>query len=153
MEKLALQRRTGHRLIQLGLVLFLLALLGGFAIPLFENPRMGLTSHLEGLMNGMFLLLMGLVWPRLVLGAGTLKATFWLVTYAAFVNWLVTLLAAIWGAGRSMPIAAPAPTATGLQENTVDALLISLSLAMIVGCGLVLWGLRRFDRLADCAPT
>ena len=56
----------GDRLLRLGVLLFLLGLLTGFAIPALANPRMGLTSHLEGLMNGMFLSL-GLLWPRLAL--------------------------------------------------------------------------------------
>jgi (hydroxyamino)benzene mutase len=152
MDALSPRRRTGHRLIQLGLVLFLLGLLVGFAIPLVKNPRMGLTSHLEGLLNGMVLILLGLVWPRVALAPGMLKATFWLAIYATFANWMATLLAAIWGAGRSMPIAAPEPTATSFQENIVDALLLSLSFSMVVACGLVLWGLRRSGPLAESEP-
>lgn len=136
------QRRTGHRLIQLGVALFLLGLLTGFVIPLLENPRAGLTSHLEGIMNGMFLMLLGLVWPRLRLGAGLVKATFWLVIYGTFANWAGTLLAGIWDTGRSMPIASPEPTASLMQENMVDFLLFSLSFVMVVVCGIVLWGLR-----------
>jgi len=31
------------------------------------DPRMALSSHLEGVMNGMFLVLVGLLWPRLSL--------------------------------------------------------------------------------------
>lgn len=133
----------GHRLIQFGVVLFLLGLLVGFVIPLLKNPRMGLTSHLEGVMNGLFLIALGLIWPRLILGGGLLKATFWLTIYATFANWLATLLAAIWGAGRSMPIAAPEPTATAMQENIVDGLLFSLSFIMVIVSGIVLYGLRR----------
>jgi hypothetical protein len=65
--------RMGHRLIQLGVFLFLLGLLGGFAIPFLANPRMGLASHLEGVMNGMLLVLLGLIWPRLTLRQGVLS--------------------------------------------------------------------------------
>lgn len=137
------QRRTGHRLIQFGVVLFLLGLLVGFAVPAFKNPRMGLASHLEGIMNGLFLIALGLIWPRLVLGARVLTATFWLTIYGAFANWLATLLAAIWGAGRSMPIAAPEPTATRIQEHIIDGLLLTLSLAMVIVSVIVIWGLRR----------
>jgi (hydroxyamino)benzene mutase len=150
MHSIALQRRTGHRLVQLGLVLFVLGLLVGFAVPFFANPRMGLTSHLEGIMNGMLLMLLGLLWPRLVLGARALQVTFVLAIYATFANWLATLLAAAWGAGRNMPIAAPQPTATLIQENIVDFLLISLAITLLVACGLVLWGLREFR---DGAPS
>lgn len=70
---------------------------------------MGLASHLEGVMNGMFLVILGLVWPRLSLPHVWLAVTFWLFVYAAFANWMATLLAAAWGAGALMPIAG-APT-------------------------------------------
>lgn len=138
----------GHRLIQFGMVLFLLGLLVGFVIPVVENPRMGLTSHLEGIMNGIFLIALGLIWPRLALGPGLLAGTFWLTIYGTFANWLATLLAAIWGAGRNMPIAAPEPTATVMQENIVDGLLISLSFIMVIISVIVLWGLRRLPEEA-----
>src|ERR1700753_4150644 len=48
-------------LFTLGLVLFLLGLLTGFAVPAVKNPRMALSSHLEAVLNGMFLVLLGLL--------------------------------------------------------------------------------------------
>ena len=39
-------------LLQLGILLFLIGLLTGFVIPKLANPRMGLASHLEGVLNG-----------------------------------------------------------------------------------------------------
>jgi (hydroxyamino)benzene mutase len=143
MHPTAAQYRTGHRLIQFGLVLFLLGLLVGFAVPYVANPRMGLASHVEGVMNGMLLMLLGLIWPRLVLPSRTLGVAFGLAVYGTFANWSATLLAAVWGAGRSMPLAAPAPVATGLQENVIDFLLISLSVAIIAVTLIVLYGLRQ----------
>jgi hydroxylaminobenzene mutase len=131
-----------HRLLQLGILLFLFGLLTGFAIPVLANPRMGLSSHLEGVLNGMFLLALGLIWPRLRLGRGAAATTYWLAIYGTFANWAATLLAAAWGAGRTMPIAAGAHQGTATQETVIMALLFSLSLAVIAVCGLVLWGLR-----------
>ena len=46
-----------RRLIWHGMFLFLLGLLTGFAEQKFINPRMGLAAHLEGVMNGTFLVL------------------------------------------------------------------------------------------------
>jgi hydroxylaminobenzene mutase len=134
--------RRAHRLLQLGVLLFLFGLLTGFAIPALANPRMGLSSHLEGVLNGMFLLALGLIWPRLRLGRAASALTFWLAVYGTFANWAATLLAAAWGAGRAMPIAAGAHQGTATQEAVVMGLLFSLSLAVIAVCGLVLWGLR-----------
>jgi hydroxylaminobenzene mutase len=133
---------AGGRLLQLGIVLFLLGLLTGLAIPTFAMPRMGLASHLQGLMNGIVLMVFGLVWPRLKLSPGLLTLTFWLVIYGAFANWIATLLSAATGAGGLMPIAAAGREGDAILEAIVGFLLISLSLAMISACGLLLWGLR-----------
>lgn len=64
-----------RRLIWHGIVLFLLGLLTGFAEQQFYNPRMRLAAHLDGAMNGTFLIAWGAVWtearrsPRLRAGA------------------------------------------------------------------------------------
>jgi hydroxylaminobenzene mutase len=132
-----------QRLLQLGTLLFLLGLLVGFAIPALANPRMGLASHLEGVLNGLFLLVLGLVWPRLALGRRAASALFWLTLYGTFANWAATLVAAFWGAGARMPLAAGAHRGTAGQELAVDVLLFTLSVAIVAACALILWGLRR----------
>jgi hydroxylaminobenzene mutase len=132
-----------RRLLQAGTILFLLGLLTGFAIPLLTNPRMGLSSHLQGVTNGTLLLVFGLLWDHLALGRVGRGFAFGLALYGTFANWAATLLAGIWGAGRSMPIAAPEPIATPLQEGIVDFGLFSLSFSMLTVLGIVLWGLRR----------
>lgn len=138
--------RQSHRLLQLGVFLFLLGLLTGLTVSMLENPRMGLSSHLEALMNGMFLVLLGLLWPRLSLTRIPLTITFWLAVYGTFANWLATLLAAIWGAGASMPIAAGDQQGSAAQEILINFLLFSLTFAMIAAAVLVLWGLRGGNR-------
>lgn len=138
-EEVALRSR---RLLQLGFVLLLLGLVVGFAIPALTIPRMGLASHLQGILNGIFLMVLGLMWSKLVLTPKASAALFWLAIYGTFANWGATLLAAFWGAGLSMPIAAEGSAGSPLQEGIIDALLISLSFAMIGVCGLALWGLR-----------
>jgi len=138
------QEQQAHWLLLLGLVLFLIGLLTGFISGGVANPRMGLSAHLEGLMNGMFLVLLGLLWPRLALGSVALLSAFWLVTYAAFANWLGVLLAGIWGAGAGMmPIAAQGMAGSGTQEAIIAFLLVSLSVAMVLGVVLIIWGLWR----------
>jgi hypothetical protein len=46
---------TNRRLMWHGMFLFLLGLVTGFAEQNFANVRMGLAAHLEGVMNGTFL--------------------------------------------------------------------------------------------------
>jgi hydroxylaminobenzene mutase len=128
-------------LVQLGILLFLLGLLTGLAGPKLKNPRMGLSSHLEGVMNGMFLVILGLVWPRLGLSHAWLAVTFWLIVYAAFANWLATLLAAAWGAGTLMPIASGGHKAALGKERVIGFLLVSLALCVVTACAIVLVGL------------
>jgi hydroxylaminobenzene mutase len=48
-----------------GVLLFLLGLLNGFAIPASRSPRISLSAHLTGVQSGAFLLGLGLLWPRL----------------------------------------------------------------------------------------
>jgi hydroxylaminobenzene mutase len=129
-------------LLQIGILLFMLGLLTGFAVPKLANPRMGLSSHLEGVLNGIFLVALGLLWERLNLSTTWLAITFWLAIYGTFANWLATLLAAIWGAGSLMPIAAMGHQASLGKEGTIRFLLSTLSLALIAVCALVIVGLR-----------
>ncbi len=129
-------------LLQLGILLFLIGLLTGFVIPKLANPRMGLASHLEGVLNGIFLVALGLLWQRLNLSSIWLAITFWLAIYGTFVNWLATLLAAIWGAGSLMPIAAMGHKGSLSQEGSIRFLLSTLSVAMVAVCVIILVGLR-----------
>jgi hydroxylaminobenzene mutase len=130
-------------LLQLGALLFLLGLLTGFLVPLLALPRMGLSSHLEGVLNGIVLIVLGLVWPRLQLGPRTKAATFGLAVYGTYANWGATLISAATGAATMMPLVGGGSTGSAAAEAVVGFLLISLSLAMIAVFVLVLWGLRR----------
>ena len=140
-----LKASQGQRLIQSGVTLFLLGLLTGFAVPALQNPRMGLSSHLEGIMNGFMLILFGLIWPRLALKKNWLSMGFWLALYSAFANWLATLFAAIWGAGELMSIAG-GRRGSAAQELIINGLLYSLSLTLVIVCVILLVGLARTNR-------
>jgi hydroxylaminobenzene mutase len=129
-------------LFTLGLVLFMLGLLTGFAIPALKNPRMALSSHLEAVLNGMFLVLLGLLWPHIDLPSAWGVAAVVLIGYSAYANWLASLLAAAWGADRKLaPIAAADHEASAVKEGLVSFLLVSLSLSIVVGVGIVIVGL------------
>ena len=103
----ASQSATAHRLLQLGVLLFLIGLVVGLTLPVLANPRMGLASHMEGVMNGLFLIALGLVWPKLTSSPGMQRLTFLLAVYGTFATLVATFLSAAWGAGAPMmPIAA-----------------------------------------------
>lgn len=131
----------GRALLWHGVLLFLLGLLTGLATGAMNNPRMGLSSHLEGVMNGLFLLVLGLLWGRLRLSARWLTALFWLALYGTYVNWASTLAAGVFGTGRTTPIVGAGHRGAAWQENLVDAGLYSLSVAMLAVCLILLVGL------------
>jgi len=130
-------------LIFLGILLFLFGLFIAFFIPLMVNPRMGLSAHLEGTMNGMFLVILGLIWSKILLKDKWLKTAFWLTIYGSFANFVAVTVAAITGAGKMMPIAG-GKEGTSVVEGLISFLLISLALAMVLVCSIVLTGLFKF---------
>jgi (hydroxyamino)benzene mutase len=130
-------------LVALGASLFLLGLLTGAVVPAVRSPRIGLSAHLEGVMNGTFLMVLGAVWHHVHLPPSLSRLCFWLLLYGTFANWLFVLLAGVFGASRMMPIAGGGMTGQPWQELVVGVGLVSLSIAMVVGCGLLTWGLFR----------
>lgn len=134
--------RQAGQLLFLGVLLFLIGLLIGFFIPILANPRMGLSAHLEGVMNGMFLVILGLIWHKVKVNDRLLKSTFWLVVYGSFANVVAVVIAAATGAGKMMPIAG-GTEGTFLVESVISFLLISLSIAMVAVCAIVLVGLNK----------
>ena len=90
--------RTARRLVLHGAILFLLGLLTGLVSGALRSPRLGLSAHLEGLMNGTFLLALGAVWSHVRLPMRAGAAAFWLLLYGTYGNWVSVLLGAYWGA-------------------------------------------------------
>jgi len=136
--------QTAHRrLMWHGMFLFLIGLVTGFAEPHFVNMRMGLAAHLEGVLNGIFLLALGAAWPEVRLSAGAKTTAFWTALYGSYMNWLATTLAAAFGTGALSPVTAPGRTALAWQEQAVTIGFISVGIAIIACSLLVLWGLRR----------
>jgi hydroxylaminobenzene mutase len=129
--------------IQLGFVLILLALLTGFGMPVFKNPRLGLTAHLVGVTGGLILIVLGALAGSFALGARAAAVMMGSWVYAAYANWIASLLGALTGASRLTPIAGAGTTGDELSEAMVSFLLISLSLAALAGTVLAVWGFRK----------
>lgn len=142
MENIDRKKWQSNWLLFLGVLLFLWGLLIGLFIPILTNSRMGLSAHLEGIMNGLFLVVLGLIWSKLILQEKWLKTTFWVTIYGSFANFFAVTIAAITGAGKMMPIAG-GKEGISIIEGLISFLLISLSLAMIFVCIVVLTGLYR----------
>lgn len=132
-----------QRFLILGAVLFLFGLVSGLLTGLMANPRMGLSAHLQGITNGVFLLAVGAAWDRVALSPRLSGVTFWLLASGTILNWAATSLAAFWGTGELTPIISPHPTAAPWQEAVVSTGLIALTLAMLAGSALLLYGFVR----------
>ncbi len=136
-------QRQGHRLIQIGCLLFLVALLVGIMVPSFAVPRLGLSTHLLGITQGIFLMVIGLVWPRLRVTRAIGRTGMFLTVYGCFAPWTANLLAAMVGAGNSLlPLAAGEARGSSLQEGIIAILLRSGAVSLIAALLVILWGLR-----------
>jgi hydroxylaminobenzene mutase len=132
-----------RRLMWHGMFLFLLGLLTGFLETKFVNPRMGLAAHLEGVMNGIFLLALGAAWSEVRLSPRLRLAAYWTALYGAYVNWAAVVLAAILGTAALSPITSAGHSGLPWQETLVTISLMSVGIVIIVSTVVVLWGLRK----------
>jgi (hydroxyamino)benzene mutase len=133
---------TNRHLMWHGMFLFLLGLVTGLLEQRFTNVRMGLSAHLEGVMNGIFLVALGAIWTEVRLPPRAKATAYWTALYGTYVNWLVTMLAAVFGTAASSPISAAGRSGQPWQESLVTAGFLSVSVVIIASSLLVLWALR-----------
>jgi len=133
----------GRRLLRAGMLLCLLALVTGLALPAFANPRMALAAHVGGMMNGIFLLVAGLAWRELELSGRWRSIAFAALLAGTYGNWASTLAAAAWGTRTLTPIAGAGFGAGAAQEAIVGAGLVAVGVTMLVATAALLAGLRR----------
>jgi len=131
-----------RRLIRLGVLLFLLSMIEGMFVQQMQNPRMGVSTHVGGAMSGIFVALIGVAWCELRLGPRLAAATLWLTLFGFYVGTLGLLLAAVLGTGRSTPQAGAGYLASPAREQLVSVVLQAGGVAVLLACGLALWGLR-----------
>ena len=136
--------RQSHRLLQIGVALFLFSSVEGFVIPYFPVPRLGLSVHTLSALQGVILLALGLLWPRLTLGATASRIACWFFIYSTFATLVPYVLAAAWGAGNStIPLAAGTARGTAVQETVIKVVLYTAAPTVLISLALILWGLRR----------
>lgn len=135
-------RTLGGQLLWNGVLLFLIGLLTGFLEQRFTNVRMGLSAHLEGLMNGIFLIALGAGWTELRLSRPAESAAYWALLYGTYGNWFVTCMAAVFGTGANTPIASAGHHGQPWQETLIATGFLSVAIAMVAASVLALWGLR-----------
>jgi hypothetical protein len=137
----------GRQILLHGLVLILVGLVWGLAVPHTPFPRLALGAHIQFVTNGLLLIAMGsllrLFQPRIAPWA------VWIMVLAAWLVWLMALSEmanAWWGTVQVLPIAAGQAGATGgepWQEMVVLGAHISAGLALIAAWGLLVVGFVR----------
>ena len=131
-----------RRLMWHGMLLFLLGLITGLLEQRFTNVRMGLSAHLEGVLNGILLLALGAAWNEVRLPHPLEATAYWAALYGTYVNWLVTSIGAAFGTAASSPITSAGHRGQPWQESFVAMGFLTVSIAIIATSVLVLWGLR-----------
>ena len=131
-----------RRLMWHGMFLFLLGLITGFVETRFTNVRMGLAAHLEGVMNGTFLVALGAIWTEVKLPPVSKAIAYWTALYGTYINWLVTTLAAIYGTSALSPITAAGHSGLPWQESLITAGFLSVGIVIVFSSVVILWGLR-----------
>ena len=150
MNTSTLLQRQGQRLLQLGIALFLYSSLDGFAIPFLASPRIGLSVHTLSGLQGVMLLAIGLLWPKLRLSPNMSKGAFWCLIYSTLAILAAYTVAAFWGVGIetiSLMGELPHGLAQGslFQETFIKVLAYSSAPTGLTAFGLILWGLRITD--------
>ncbi len=140
-----------QRLLWHGMLLFVLGLITGLVSQQLTNPRMGLAAHLEGLMNGIFLLAVGAVWHRAQLSPRVAGLVFSTVLCGTYANWITTTLAAVLGTSAMTPLASGSHRAAGWQDLLITVGFVTVTVAMLVSSILLLIGFRR--TISNSEPT
>ena len=122
-----------------GILLFLLGLVSGFAIPMLRSPRIGLSAHVAAIQSGLALIAVAWLGGRLTLPdtwAAVIAHTLWVSLY---VLWIGLLFAGAYGTGRTLPLAGAGLRAKPWQETTALVLIGAASVGSAAALAALLW--------------
>ncbi len=98
-----------------GLALFLLALLQGFFIPLFDRVDVARAAHATALGSGTFLIAVGMLWPKLAFQP------------PVSLRWATVLALSMYAIAIGLTLSATYPAGTEAMHRTVSALVMVLN--------------------------
>lgn len=129
-------------LIRHGFLLIFLALAGALLMPLMMLPRLAVSAHTIGMLSGLLLVVLGIIWDDLQLSSRQQKITYasWLMS--SYANWGACLFGAFTGAGKMTPVAANGAIGSNATESVVMVLLIGVVVSSFVAVGFTIFGLR-----------
>ncbi|CAM2816213.1 hydrogenase [Mycobacterium intermedium] len=134
---------TGRRLVWHGMLLFLVGLVTGTQQRRFTNMRMALSAHLEGVMNGTFLIALGAIWTQVKLPPNLRRAARWTTLYGTYGNWLFTTVGAALGTAAANPTLSQGHHGKPWQERLVLLGFRSMRYAFLTAVVLIVSGLTR----------
>jgi (hydroxyamino)benzene mutase len=144
--------RQGHRLLQIGVALFLFTSFEGFAVPYFAVPNLGRSVHTLSGFTGVLFVALGLAWTRLDLGPTAARIAFWFLVYSAIATIAGFVIAGVLGAGSSIiPLAAGGARGNDFQEALIQLVMYPAAPTGIVSFALILWGLRTMPSRSEGA--
>ena len=117
-----------------GVLLFLIGLATGFAIPALKAPRIGLSAHVAATQMGIALVVFGLLWERLNFWNGWSAPLAHILWLSFYLVWAGIVLGAVWGTGRTLPIAGAGFQAVKWQEQAV---LLPLAIGSLASFGVI----------------
>jgi len=133
-------------MLQIGIAHWVFSGLEGFVIPRLRSPALGLSVHTLSGLQGVMMLALGLLWPRLRLGATASRIAYGTYIYCSLATLVPYVLAAVWGAGNTtIPMAAGNARGTARQEAIIKTILYSAAPTFFVSMAIVLWGLRQIE--------
>ena len=95
----------------------------------------------EGVQSGMAMVIFGLIWGMVILKEGLLKLAYYTNILGMFLVWLAISLASILGTSRALPIAGQGFSASKIAEASVEIIVVTGSVSMVVSVSLIVVGL------------
>ena len=124
-----------------GGLMTLISLLSGFTVYFALAPRIALSSHSVGLLQGAILIAIAGAWHLLNASPTYLKIIKYTLLIGFYANWISLQLAALWGAGKSdFPILGnELPDGAAPWQNLTVTVLGFLSGLILVSAALIVW--------------
>ncbi|HLI80507.1 MAG TPA: hypothetical protein VKV03_11025 [Candidatus Binataceae bacterium] len=136
-----MRKDFGQRMIFYGMLLFLIGLLMGATILFAKNPITAIAGHVGALLTATFMIAVGAIWDRFSLSPRAAAAALWTLVYSGYANAIGVTLAAFWGAGQALPIAAAGNHASPIEEGIVSFFLVTGVPTVLASVAILLWGL------------
>jgi hydroxylaminobenzene mutase len=134
-----------------GMFLFFIGMVTGMQEHRFKNMRMALSAHLEGVMNGSFLIAVGAIWGHVEVSPRAEKAARWTALYGTYGNWLFTAVGAALGTASESPILSQGHHGKPWQERLGGAGFRSMAYSILIAVMLLLCGITRRKPMQDNA--